>query len=338
MQPAALRARLADAERRNARLHAEGETLRAQLAVRRIGAARDLAALRAAEERLAAAERAKADADRLSAEAAAARQIDKQRHEAELAAQRDALEQATRDAVNAEKAAAFRDRMTLCKAVDDLRRKLERQTARGREEGAEIKLLEALKAAFKDDRIAPVGDGTVGADIIHTVIHRGAACGTLVYDSKDRHQWRNEFVDRLKADQLAARASCAILATRVPPAGAAQLALRDGVIVANPARIPALVAIVRRHIIRLHGLAHSHDARDRKTAELYSFITSERCADLFDRVAALTAALEDLRTKEIDAHRLHWKREGELCRSLEKANADLRDQIDQIVGGECGDG
>ncbi len=74
------------------------------------------------------------------------------------------------------------------------------------------------------------------ADIKHVVIHNGKECGIIVYDSKDRGAWRNDYVDKLAKDQRAAKAEHAILSTRKFPANTTQLHVDDGVIIANPAR------------------------------------------------------------------------------------------------------
>jgi hypothetical protein len=41
----------------------------------------------------------------------------------------------------------------------------------------------------------------------------GKECGSILYDSKNHNQFRNEHVSKLKADHLAAKAEHAILST-----------------------------------------------------------------------------------------------------------------------------
>src|ERR1700740_894306 len=59
----------------------------------------------------------------------------------------------------------------------------------------------------------------------------------LVYDSKNRTAWRNDYVDKLARDQIAAKAEHAVLSTLKFPADAKQVHVQDGVIIANPARV-----------------------------------------------------------------------------------------------------
>lgn len=249
-----------------------------------------------------------------------------------LTEQREALERAHGEAINAEKSAVFEEKMKLSNKVEELQRALDKKTAEELGEGAEIDLFEALKAEFEGDRIERVNRGQPGADILHTVIHNGKECGKIIYDSKNHNAWRNDFVTKLSADQMAAKAEHAILSTRKFPAGARHLHVQDGVVLASPARVVALVTIVRQHLVQTQTLRLSNEERTKKTAELYSFITSERCADLFTRIDTHAQDMLDLQVKEKKAHDAHWKKEGELLRSVQKVRAEICAEIGAIIG------
>ncbi|MCZ6848970.1 MAG: DUF2130 domain-containing protein, partial [Alphaproteobacteria bacterium] len=214
-----------------------------------------------------------------------------------LQEQRDALEKAKTDAVNAEKSKAFNENLKFEEKLQELQRKLQKKTAEELGEGAEVDLFEALKTEFPSDQITRVNKGAAGADIIHKVVHNGQVCGCIIYDSKNRNAWRNDYVTKLRRDQLAAKADHAILSTQVFPAGARQLHIQDGVIVSNPARTVVLAQMLRKHVVQNHGLRLSNKARDQKTARLYEFITSERCAQLLDQIVTLTDDMLDLEVK-----------------------------------------
>ena len=44
------------------------------------------------------------------------------------------------------------------------------------------------------------------------------------------------------------------------------------------------MTLIRRHMVQTHTLRLSNAEREEKTAQLYSFITSERCTQLLDRI------------------------------------------------------
>ena len=209
---------------------------------------------------------------------------------------------------------------------------LDKKTAEELGEGAEIDLYEVLKADFDSDRIERINKGQPGADILHVVIHNGKECGKIIYDSKNHNAWRNDFVSKLATDQMAAKAEHAILSTRKFPSGKRHLDVQDGVILASPSRVAAVVHIVRQHLVQTHTLRLSNEARTQKTAALYSFITSERCNDLFARIDTHTDDLLGMQLKEQKAHNTMWKRQGELIRSVQKVRAELCNEIDMIIG------
>jgi len=114
----------------------------------------------------------------------------------------------------------FEETQRLTGKVEDLARQLERKTANELGEGAELDLFESLKQEFEGDQIMRVSKGAAGADSIHDVVHRGKICGRLVYDAKNRNAWRNEYVTKLREDQITAQAEHAILSSLKFPADA----------------------------------------------------------------------------------------------------------------------
>jgi hypothetical protein len=252
----------------------------------------------------------------------------------ELDAQREILEKANDEALNAEKARAFDETQKLSNKVAELQRALEKKTADELGEGAEVKLFEALKDEFREDRIERIVKGIAGADIHHAVIYNGLACGIIIYDSKNHGQYRSEHVTKLRADQLAARADHAILSTRKFPAKTGQLHIEDGVLLANPARVLTLVKVLRQHMIQIHSMRLSRVEREEKTAALYDFITSDRCSQLLSRIDSNAQGLLDLQVKEKKFHDKAWEKEGELIRQIQKAQGDLSNEIYRIIGAE----
>jgi hypothetical protein len=282
------------------------------------------------------AEQAKVEADARALAYQQEAQTLKEAHEADvvqrLNEQREVLEKAQADAANVQKAASFQKEMKLQEKVDQLQRALDHKTAEDLGEGAEIDLYELLKGEFEHDRIERINKGQPGADILHTVMHNGKECGSIIYDSKNHDAWRYDFVTKLAADQMAAKAEHAVLSTRKFPAGHRHVHVHDSVILATPSRVVAIVKILRQHIVQTHTLRWSNEARVQKTAALYDFINSERCRDLFKRVDTQAEKLLDLQVKEKRAHEANWKAQGELIRSVQKVQAEILNEIESIVG------
>jgi hypothetical protein len=249
-----------------------------------------------------------------------------------LESQREILEKDKEAAINSERAKAFEESQKLSNKVNDLQRALEKKTNEELGEGAEIDLYEALKKDFPDDRIDRIKKGSPGADIIHVVLLQGRECGTIIYDSKNHRAFRNEHVTKLRSDQLAAKAEHSILSTHKFPQGAGQLHLQDGVVLANPARVVLIATLVRKHLLEVHTLRLSGIERERKTAALYDFITSQRCTQLIERIDGRAEELLDMQAKEVKWHENNWKKQGETIRAIQKAKTDLENEIGSIVG------
>lgn len=314
----AIRDRIAQKEREQyalmtARLKEDFAREKAQLAAQvREEAKRQLEA--EAAQRIKAAEDA-----RLAAEAAANQQ-------------RELLEQEKTVAVLAEQAKAFEERQKLQEKLALLQKQIENKTAQEIGEGPEADLFELLRGAFDGDRIRRVQKGLQGADVIHEVIRNGQVCGKIVYDSKSRNAWKNEFVTKLRADQLAERAEHAILSCNKLPQGAQQIHVQDGVIIANPQRVVALAQIIRRHVLETHELRVGNEKRDEKTAELYAFITSDRCKQLLEQITLQAQRMLELEAAEERAHRMTWEKRAKLIRSVQKVHSDLCFEIERVIG------
>jgi hypothetical protein len=113
--------------------------------------------------------------------------------------------------------------------------------------------------------------------------------------------------------------------------------MQDGVLLANPARVVAVASIVRSHLLQLHTLRLSKIERESKTAALYEFITSERCTLLLGRVDERAASLLKRQEKEIQWHENNWTKQGEAIRAIQKAKADLDNEVALIIGGSTED-
>jgi hypothetical protein len=263
-------------------------------------------------------------------------QIQKDAHDTAIARAvqetRETLEITTAATIGAAKAEAHKEKQKVVDELAEVQRKLEKKTADELGEGAEVNLIEALKDIFDGDKIDPVGKGNPGADIIHTVIHNGIECGKIIYDSKDHGQWRWDFVTKLASDKIAAKADHAILSIRKFPQGTQQLYIHDGVVLANPARVVALVQLIREHVIQAHTLRLSNEEKAKKSVELYSFVTSAQFTDLLDRIDVQAQELQALQDDERKAHENLWKKQSIRFRSIQKAGGDLSYRIEMIIG------
>jgi len=255
--------------------------------------------------------------------------------DARLAEVSDGLERVRADLQREKESAVLAEKAKVLKLqteLQDMQRKLEGKSAHELGEGSEIDLYQELRAAFEFDRIQRVPKGVNGADVIQEVVHHGKVCGKIIFDAKNRDAWQNAFATKLKADKLAQGADHAILSSNKFPKDKSEIHCQDGVIVANPMRVLAIVEILRDQLVRMHELRVSNEQRGSKTVELYAFITSEQFKQLVEQVEAQAGKMLDLEAKEQEAHRRIWDQRSKLIRAVQKARSDLSFEIDRIIG------
>ncbi len=343
------------AAEREAAAHAAGKTEAEQAADARVKAAETTsqAAIAAANAKIVeanAAEQKLAEdwsaklTDAVNAKQVAEQQTEalKQGREEEIATRvreaREALGKEKTEQLLAKDKTHFEQQQKLLATVADLQRRLENQKSNELGEGAEIKLYDALKGAFPDDRIREVQNGAAGADVIHEVMMNGKLAGKIVYDSKNRLQWRFEYAAKLRQDQIAEAADHAVLSTNKFPKDTRELHLHEGVIIACPARVVVLAAILRGHILATHELRMSNDERAAKTEKLYAYVTSSQCRQLIESIETLVGRIEQVDIDEVKAHKTVWLKRGGLLKDILKANGDFRYMLDSIIGTAGGAG
>lgn len=297
-----------------------------------LGRARDEA--RAAAEHALAAKLAEADAARKSAERKAEAAMAQQAAtlETRLKEMRETVEREKMAAIQAEQVKAFEEKQKSLVKIAELQRQLESKTAQELGDGPEADLFELLKAEFPEDRISRVEKGAAGADVVQDIYLNGRLCGRIVYDAKNRSAWRNDYVTKLRADQVEAKADHAVLSSKVFPAGVRELHLQDGVLVVTPSRVLVVATLLRKHVVQTFALRSGNEARAQKTEALYAFIMSDRCGQLLSTFETQADDLVDLDRREERAHQATWKRRGELIRTVQRAHGDLTFEIDRIIG------
>src|SRR5262249_46890854 len=149
---------------------------------------------------------------------------------ARLKTQREASEKKLAEAVNAERAKQFGEKLKLEEQLQEMQRRLQKKTANELGDEGELDLFEALRHEFPSDQVERVKKGKEGGDILHRIIGQsGQICGTIIYDVKNTSRFMSKYLTKLRADQLREEADHAVLSTQAFPAGTQQLAVREGV-------------------------------------------------------------------------------------------------------------
>lgn len=115
---------------------------------------------------------------------------------------------------------------------------------------------------------------------------------------------------------IEAEADHAILSTYKLPDEAQQVHITpEGVIVANPAQVVALVDLLRHHMIKIAALQIATPERDRRAAAFYDYIMSERGQQLLRSFDDNANKLRTIDTDEQKAHKKVWTKRNQLIMS-----------------------
>lgn len=259
----------------------------------------------------------------------AARQAAEKQRKKEIAEIRQIL-QKDREAALIKKEADFaRERDALQKKIADMSRRMKKS---GGElaEGSELDLFEELRAAFPEDEIVKL-KGKAGGTILHEVRYKGRAAGRILLDSRPRAAWQHSYVTRLRQDQSELGADYAVLATPIFPAGRRELFVDSGVIAVAPARVRAIVEVLRKTLLAMHVARLSDAERADKLSRLFKFITSTAFKRKLVEASDLAGEALEIDVQEKRAHDNVWKKRGTVLTRIRNVLREIDTDVSAIV-------
>lgn len=252
-------------------------------------------------------------------------QIEKQRKK-EIAEVRQIL-QKERDSALAKREAEFaREREALQKKIVDISRRVGKGGA-DVVDGAEIDLFDELRGAFPEDQLSR----RPGGNLLLEIRYKSKAAGRLLIAAKPRAAWQQAFVTKLRQEQSEAAADHAILATAVFPAGRRELFIDSNVIVVAPARVRAIIEVLRKTLIAMHVAKLSDGERADTVNNLFKFITSPAFKRKLAEASELTAEALQIDVDEKRAHDLTWRKRGTVLTRIRQVLRDIDADVSAIV-------
>lgn len=206
----------------------------------------------------------------------------------------------------------------LLEQIEVLQKKANQGSMQAQGEVQELLIEEVLKEMFRLDHIAEVPKGFNGADIIQTVIDRqGNNCGTIIYESKRTKNFSNEWLEKLKADRLKAKAEMAVLVTETMPKEMEHLGIKDGIYVCSLAEFRGLAIVLRDCLLQINQANKSQTNKGDKMEMLYDYLTSpefkQRIEILKDTFLSLKGSLEK---EKLQMQKIWAEREKQLDKVL----------------------
>tara|TARA_B110000090_G_scaffold140815_1_gene154819 strand:+ start:3874 stop:5112 length:1239 start_codon:yes stop_codon:yes gene_type:complete len=186
------------------------------------------------------------------------------------------------------------------KLIDEMKRKAEQGSMQMQGEIQELALEELLRTSYPFDNIAEVGKGIRGADCIQTVVNSlQQTCGSIIYESKRTKNFAGDWIDKLKQDQVNAKADLAVLVTETMPNDMDKFGQKDGVWICGFNEAKSLSLVLREMLMKTHSVKSSEDNKGGKMEMLYSYLNGNEFIQTITRILEVYTNMEsDLNTEK----------------------------------------
>ncbi len=200
------------------------------------------------------------------------------------------------------------------KLAEEMKRKAEQGSMQMQGEVQELALEDLLKRTYPFDIIEEVPKGVKGADSIQTVINSAQQqCGKIVYESKRTKNFANDWIDKLKQDQVTCKADVAVLVTQAFPADMDRFGQRDGVWICGFHEVQSLSFVLREMLMKTHSVKLSQENKGDKMELLYAYLTGNEFVQNIKRIVEnYDAMITGLNQEKKAMHKIWAQREKQI--------------------------
>jgi len=200
-------------------------------------------------------------------------------------------------------------------------------------ETQEIEIEKILKNLYPFDEILKIKKGQKGPDILQIVKNeKGEECGKICYESKRTKEFKNEWIQKLKNDNLEIKADILVLVTETMPKNEEKFFYKDGIWICNFFELKPLSFILRHFLLELKKLQITYEGKETKMELLYNYLTSNEFKNQFTAIVEGFVELQKSYLEERRKMEALWaKREEQLKKILTNA-ARFYGKIKGIAG------
>lgn len=171
------------------------------------------------------------------------------------------------------------------KLAEEMKRKAEQGSMQLQGEVQELALEELLRNSYPFDEITEVPKGVTGADCIQTVINgQQQTCGSIVYESKRTKHFSNEWIEKLKQDQINCKADIAVIVTEALPSDMERFGEKNGVWICGFHEVKSLSLVLREMLLKVNAVSLSQENKGDKMELLYNYLTSNEFVQNINRI------------------------------------------------------
>lgn len=219
--------------------------------------------------------------------------------------------------------------------IEEMKKRAEQGSMQLQGDAQEIALEDLLRNAFLFDQIEPVKTGVRGADCIQTVIDEfGKKCGTIVYESKRTKSFNQEWIGKLKQDQIASKSDLAVLVTETLPPDMVRFGLRDNVWICTFPEVKSLATALRQILIRSKEIEMQEENKGERMELLYRYLTSAEFVAIIERIVETYNDMQSQLDSEKRSMQRLWKAREKQIELVQENIGSLFGSIRGIAGNQ----
>lgn len=190
-----------------------------------------------------------------------------------------------RESFELEKVALLKQIEDNKKLAEEMKRKAEQGSMQLQGEVQELALEDLLSKTYPFDKIQEVPKGVRGADTIQIVLNsKQQSCGSIVYESKRTKSFSNDWIEKLKQDQIICKADIAVIVTETFPTDMERFGERNGVWICSFNEVKSLSFVLREMLIKTHSVKLAQENKGDKMELLYNYLTSNEFVQNIKRI------------------------------------------------------
>lgn len=219
------------------------------------------------------------------------------------------------------------------KLAEEMKRKAEQGSMQLQGEVQELALEELLRSSYPFDEIKEVGKGISGADCIQTVINNTQqVCGSIVYESKRTKNFANDWIEKLKQDQIKCKADVAVIVTETLPSDMDRFGEKNGVWICGFHEVRSLSLVLREMLLRMNSVQLAQENKGDKMELLYNYLTSNEFVQNINRIVENYDAMINQLNSEKKAMMKIWSTREKQIWVVQENMASLFGSIKGIAG------
>jgi len=215
--------------------------------------------------------------------------------------------------------------------LDNLSRKLEKQSGERLGEEGELDLVAELNRAFPRDKIERIGRGKRGADIIQHVLDGVNTVGRIVYENKNVTGWSQTFIAQADKYCIQYETPYVMIVSRAFPKKEKDFCVVHEIPVVRPTMAVALARVMREGIVAIGRLRLTGAGREHKAHELLQYLVSDKFETRFKGIADSVDTLREQQKKERNWHENSWETQSSLHDRIDKNHREIDAQLETIL-------